>query len=166
MSYAQSFQQRSQKRINNRENRKRQLSINSQDMFSTKATVMIAMSMLEDVLANFFKDRKSEEEKLRDIIAKIEKARQEGKDLDKEILQDKNFQEALREIDPNNYDKNMKILKDIAENKNITLDGEKIDSLRAEFLLKDRNERDVSTQKQFNTQKSSQSPKKQRIQNG
>lgn len=135
--------------------------LNSNDVLSTKAMVLILMSLTKDCLLDIgqikdiFDDQKllANSDRAEELIKMIEQARAEGKDLNLAIAQSDKFKEILKEFDPARYEDNLREIKDTIES------GKK--DLNLEDILADNT--DIQQQSiNKNTQKQSSSIQKQR----
>lgn len=159
-----SFKSRATARKQDRVKRRQatNLNLNSNDVLSSKAMVLILMSLAKDIFSNaqdlkkYFDENKAmaNANKAEELIKIIQEARAEGKDLNLAIAESDKFKEILKEFDPEKYEQN---LKDIKEQ----IQSDKKD-LKLEDILIDKNTQRQDINKSAEKQGISKNTQKQR----
>lgn len=117
-----SFKSRATARKQDRVKRRQavNLNLNSNDVLSSKAMVLILMSLAKDIfsdtqnLKKYFDENKAmaKSDKVKELVAMIHEARAEGKDLNLAIAESDKFKEILKEFDPEKYEQNLRDIKE------------------------------------------------------
>ncbi|QKF65568.1 hypothetical protein [Campylobacter corcagiensis] len=117
-----SFKSRTTARKQDRVKRRQatNLNLNSNDVLSSKAMVLILMSLAKDIfsdaqnLKKYFDENKAmaNANKAEELIKMIQEARAEGKDLNLAIAESDKFKEILKEFDPEKYEENLRDIKE------------------------------------------------------
>lgn len=149
------YQNNLEERKRNRNNLLRDLKADSNDMLSTKAIIGVLNFIMQDMLnkeeikKQIFGEEENKvnnpelEQAIDKVLEEIEKHREVGKELDNKILETKSFQEQIKQISPENFEENMKDIKNAINNQG--------KELNANFLMNKTEPKAKETSTQHNT---------------
>ncbi|QKF93231.1 hypothetical protein [Campylobacter sp. CCUG 57310] len=149
------YQNNLEERKRSRSNLLRDLKADSNDMLSTKAIIGVLNFIMQDMInkeeikKQIFGEEENKvnnpelEQAIDKILEEIEKHREVGKELDNKILETKSFQEQIKQISPENFEENMKDIKNAINNQG--------KELNANFLMNKTEAKAKETSTQHNT---------------
>lgn len=149
------YQNNLEERKRSRSNLLRDLKADSNDMLSTKAIIGVLNFIMQDMInkeeikKQIFGEEENKvnnpelEQAIDKVLEEIEKHREVGKELDNKILETKSFQEQIKQISPENFEENMKDIKNAINNQG--------KELNANFLMNKTEAKAKETSTQHNT---------------